>query len=195
METKHTLPQINDLINTDILQLDETNQLNILLNQMPPANWLKAHPTVTVKENNGQIRPYYYLPIERVEYLLTRIFFRWRVEIKNVQLIGNAVVVIVRLEYFNPISDEWEFQDGVGATPLQTDAKAGAIEFDKLKSAAVMMAAPAAESYAIKDAAEKIGAIFGKNLNRADRMSYDMLADNPAFHKKDVADLFDEKQQ
>lgn len=189
----YKLPAINELINSDLIQLDETNQLNILLNQMPPIKWLKSHPTATVKEKDGTTRPYMYLPIERVEYLLTRIFFKWKVEIKNAQLIGNSVVVVIRLHYFNPVSNEWDYQDGIGATPLQTDAKAGAIEFDKLKSAAVMMAAPAAESYAVKDAAEKIGSIFGKNLNRADRMSYDILAENPAFKTKEVKELFDEE--
>ena len=38
-----------------------------------------------------------------------------------------------------------------------------------------MMAAPAAESYAIKDAVEKLGKLFGKDLNRKDSMGYDML--------------------
>ena len=38
-----------------------------------------------------------------------------------------------------------------------------------------MMAAPSAESFAIKDAAEKLGKIFGKDLNRKDAMAYDSL--------------------
>jgi hypothetical protein len=52
-----------------------------------------------------------------------------------------------------------------------------------------MMAAPAAKSYAVKDAAEQIGAIFGKNLNRADKANYDSLAENPALKAK--ADKYD----
>lgn len=184
MENKFNLPAIKDLINADILQLEETNQLNILLNQQPPEKWLKVHPFVKNLK---------YLPIERIEYLLTRIFFKWRVEIKKTQLIGNSVVVEVRLHYFNPISNEWDWQDGVGASPLQTDSGSGAIEFNKLKSGAVMMAAPAAKSYAVKDAAEQIGAIFGKNLNRADKANYDELSKNPAFKDKEekLTDLFD----
>lgn len=186
METiKYELPAINDLINSDLIQLDETNKLNILLNQQPPVKWLKEHPTIKVKDVNGSWKPYKYLPIERVEYLLTRLFFKWKVDIKTVQLIGNSVTVTIRLNYFNPVSNEWDYQDGIGATPLQTDSGAGATEFDKLKSGAVMMAAPAAESYAIKDAAEKIGAIFGKNLNRADQANYDSLMSNPAFKSKE----------
>jgi hypothetical protein len=173
------LPSISELINSDILALDEINQLNILLNQQPPQKWLKKHPMTN--------QPY--LPIERVEYLLTKLFFRWKVEILQTQLIGNSVVVSVRLHYFNPITNEWEWQDGIGAAPLQTDKNAGAIEFNKLKSAAVMMAAPAAKSYAVKDAAEQIGAIFGKNINRADKANYDNLAQSELFNKE-LPELF-----
>jgi len=51
-----------------------------------------------------------------------------------------------------------------------------------------MKAAPAAESYAVKDAAEKIGKIFGKDLNRADQIVYDELA---KFPKKDKLEDLD----
>jgi hypothetical protein len=173
---KRELPKLQDLLNADVLKLDEINQLNILLNQQPPENWLKVNPMVPKLK---------YLPIERVEYLLTRLFFQWKVEVKHVQLIGNSVCCEVRLHYFNPVLDCWEWQDGVGASPLQTDSGKGAIEFNYLKSGSVMMAAPAAKSYAVKDAAEQIGAIFGKNLNRADKANYDTLADNPAFNARD----------
>lgn len=188
METiKQNLPAIKDLINSDLMQLEEINDLNILLNQQPPEKWLKQHPFVKGLK---------YLPIERVEYLLTRLFFRWRVEIKNTQLIGNSVCVEVRLHYFNPITNEWDWQDGVGASPLQTDKDAGATDFNKLKSSAVMMSAPAAKSYAVKDAAEQIGAIFGKNLNRADKANYDSLAQNEIFKSEDKhAKIFEEEQK
>jgi hypothetical protein len=180
---KHELPAIKDLINSDLLALDEVNQLNILLNQQPPENWLKIHPIAKTK----------YIPIERVEYLLTKIFFRWKTEVKTIQLIGNSVCLSVRLHYFNPITNEWEWQDGVGAAPLQTDKNAGAVEFDKLKSNAVMLSAPAAKSYAVKDAAEQIGAIFGKNLNRADKANYDSLANSEVFKKENnLEQIFDE---
>ncbi|MCK5612897.1 hypothetical protein KAR91_64080, partial [Candidatus Pacearchaeota archaeon] len=61
------------------------------------------------------------------------------------------------------------------AAPIQTDKDAAATDFSKVKTDAVMKAAPAAESYAIKDAAEKIGKLFGKDLNRADGIAYDNL--------------------
>jgi hypothetical protein len=181
------LPEVSELINSDLQKLEEVNKLNILLNQKPPDKWLKTNPMAkSVK----------YLPIEKVEYLLTRIFFRWKVEIKNSQLIGNSVCVEVRLHYFNPVTNEWEWQDGIGASPLQTNKDAGAIEFNSLKSNAVMMAAPAAKTYAVKDAAEQIGAIFGKDLNRMDVINYNELSKNPALKNKEekMKEIFDEKE-
>ena len=83
------------------------------------------------------------------------------------------------------------YQDGIGACPLQTDQGAGAIEFNKIKSNAIMLAAPAAESYAFKDAAEKIGKIFGKDLNRKDEIGYMSLQGNVIKEDKHK-ELFDE---
>ena len=51
-----------------------------------------------------------------------------------------------------------------------------------------MKAAPAAESYAVKDAAEKIGKLLGKDMNRADRIMYDTL---PTIEKRDKLEDLD----
>lgn len=170
---QNTLPTLADLYG-DIEVKERANALNILLNQPPKKEWLKDHPTA--KNIKGQ--PIKYIPIERIEFLLTRIFIKWRVEVLTIQLIGNSVVVTVRLHYLNPLDNSWEWTDGIGAAPLQTDRGAGATDFNSLKSASVQIAAPAAESYAIKDAAEKLGKLFGKDVNRADAISYDILAKN-----------------
>jgi hypothetical protein len=179
-EEKRKLPAILDLYEEKGLEtLDRRNQLNVLLNQAPAQSWIKTHPTI-----NG----YKYLPIERIEYLLTRIFVKWKVEVKTVQLIGNSVVVVVRLHYLDPVDGKWDYQDGIGGAPLQTDKGAGAIEFDKLKAAAVMMAAPAAETFAVKDAADKLGKLFGKDLNRKEVIAYDSMTTNFT-EKASVAEL------
>ena len=168
--TKYQVPDILELYSEDGLTARETaNKLNVLLNQSPKPEWIKKHPFV--KDSAGNALPY--LPIERVEWLLTRIFISWRVEIKAIQLVANSVVALVRLHYWNVDTNEWSWQDGVGAAPLQTDKDAGAIEFNKIKSGAVMMAAPSAESYAVKDAADKIGRIFGKDVSRKEQISYE----------------------
>lgn len=165
MENK--LPALQDLYNDKALAKKESN-LNTLLNHEPKKEWLRLHPVAkNVK----------YLPIERIEYLLTSIFQVWNVEIRETKLIANSIVVTIRLHYKNPITGEMLFHDGIGASPLQTEKNAGATEFDKIKSNAVMLAAPAAESYAVKDAAEKIGKLFGKDLNRADVIMYDKISE------------------
>ena len=107
-------------------------------------------------------------------------------------MIANSVVVTVRLHYQDVLSNETLWQDGIGAAPLQTDSGAGAIEWDKVKNDAVMKAAPAAESYAVKDAAEKIGKIFGKDLNRADKIMYDSLAGAVVTPDEKYGDIYEE---
>ena len=152
-----------------------SNELNILLNHEPKTEWLRKHPTVSVKGSDGNWKPLLYMPIQIIEYLLISIFLRYRVEVKSLQLVANSVVVTVRLHYLLP-SGEWEYQDGIGAQPIQIDKDHGATDFSHMKSNAIQIGAPAAESYAVKDAAEKIGKIFGKDLNRADYVGYEALA-------------------
>lgn len=162
---KSQLVKLEDLF-TDRELASKQNELNILLNAEPKVGWVKEHPFV--KNLN-------YIPIERIEWLLTMIFQKWKVEVKDVKQVANSVVVTVRLHVFNPVSGEWEYNDGIGASPLQVDKGAGAIDWNAIKSGSVQMAAPSAETYAVKDAAEKFGKIFGKDLNRKDLVSYEIL--------------------
>lgn len=176
------LPKLADLIGGDIELKSDQNDLNVLLNANPPKAWVKEHPIAKGVK---------YIPIERIEFMLTRLFFLWRVDVKAIQLLANSVVVTVRLYYLDRFSDEYLWQDGIGAAPLQTDKGAGAIEFDKIKNDAVMKAAPAAESYAVKDAAEKIGKLFGKDLNRADQIMYESMVGTVQSKEKDHSKLFE----
>lgn len=166
-QEKRPVPKIEELYG-DIELASKYNDLNKLLNREPKAEWVKINKFA----NNTP-----YLPIGIVEYLLTSIFIKWRVEIKSCQLIANGVVVTVRLFVLDPITNEWDWQDGIGASPIQTKQGAAATDFSQVTSAAVQMAAPAAESYAVKDAAEKLGKLFGKDLNRQyqNTMNYDQM--------------------
>jgi len=166
-EAKRQLPALTDLYDGDLELKSDQNKLNVLLNQPPKSSWIKDHPFAKGVK---------YIPIERIEYLLTRLFIKWRVEVKSISTIANSCVVIITLHYQNVENNEWSSQDGIGAAPIQTEKNAGAMEWNKVRTDSVMKAAPAAESYAIKDAAEKIGKIFGKDLNRKDEIIYDTLA-------------------
>jgi hypothetical protein len=170
-EGKTVLPSIADLYANDNLPtLHDSSLFQVLVNQNPKQEWIRQHPMT-----KGD-----YIPIERVEWLLTNVFVKWKVEVKGIQVVANSVVVTVRLYYYNPMEKEWYWQDGIGASPIQTDKGAGAMDWNAVKSDAVMKAAPAAESYAVKDAAEKIGKLFGRDLNRKETFSYDNLKDKYA---------------
>lgn len=164
MGNKTNLPTIADLCNSETLEdVRKEKELLLLLNCHPPSNWIEEHPTAKVP----------YIPIGKIEFLLTKIFNKWWVEIRDTKLIANSIVVTIRLYYINPTSGKKEWQDGIGAQPLQTDKGAGATDFNAIKSNAVSLAAPSAESYAIKDAAEKLGKIFGKDLTRKHTVEYE----------------------
>lgn len=159
------IPSLDEIVrDSEITPTQKANDLMVLLNQNPPKAWVKQHPMT-----KGD-----YLPIERVEYLLSRVFKKWWVEVKNVQCIANSVVCTVRLYVVDPFGNEG-FQEGVGASPIQTDKDKGAMDWNYAKADGVMKAAPSAESYAIKDAAEKFGKLFGKDLNRKEHIEYDTL--------------------
>jgi len=174
MSEEKKLPTIKEIESGDIAIRGKQNDLNILLNQQPPASWVKNHPMASGVK---------YLPIEKIEFLLTKIFINWFVEVKEIQMFANSIVVTVKLNYENPVTGKMQYQDGIGSAPVHTAKGAGATEFDKILSDSVMKAAPAAESYAIKDAAEKIGRIFGKDLNRKDLINYNTLSDDERFGK------------
>jgi len=68
METKTTelqkIPTLAELT-LDVEDAYKNDQLNLILNTPPPAKWVKEHP---------YIKGYSYLPIDKVELLLKRIF-------------------------------------------------------------------------------------------------------------------------
>jgi hypothetical protein len=164
MSEKITLPTIAELYEVDAAEKAfKQDSFNWLMNQEPKKDW--------VKENKyaGNSK---YIPIGIVETLLQKIFKNPRIEVLREGVMFNAVYVCIRLHYCNPASGQWEFQDGLGAQELQTKAGASAADLAAINKGAVMMALPIAESYAIKDASEKIGKLFGRDLNRKDTMGF-----------------------
>lgn len=142
-----------------LVEVANKDKLREVLNKAPSKAWIKKHPL------NDKID---YLPIDKVETMLDLIFQEWRVEIKSVSQLAQSICAVVRLHYLNPVTSEWTYHDGVGAAPLKTDKGFSAADLSHIKSDAVSTGAPAAVSFAIKDAADHIGRIFGRDLNRKD---------------------------
>ena len=78
------LPTLADL-NKDVQAAFKNDQFNLLLNQQPPQTWIKVNKFA----NNAK-----YLPIEKVEFLLTRIFQEWRIEVLDYKQLFNSIFFI-----------------------------------------------------------------------------------------------------
>jgi hypothetical protein len=160
-DNKNNLPTLQDLTQ-DVGFAIKQDKFNHLLNNDVPKQWIKKHPFA---KND-------YLPIDKVEYLLTKIFLTWKVEVLSVAQLFNSVAVTIRLHYKNPTNGEMAYHDGVGAVGIQTNKGSSASDLSSIKGDAVMKALPAAKSYAIKDAAEHLGKLFGRDLNRTDTLAH-----------------------
>jgi hypothetical protein len=174
------LPKINDLY-TDKVATVKADQFMALLNHEPKAEWVKTHPF---------IKGYKYLPIERIEYLLKTIFKSYRIEITGQGQSFNGVWVTVRVHYLHPVTGDWMYHDGIGATELQTAKGTSPADLANINNGALGMAFPVAKSRAIKDAADHFGKLFGSDLNRKDIINYapdmtliDMDSDHPNWGK------------
>lgn len=189
---EHKLPTLSEL-QLDLEKALQSDKLNLLLNQPCPESWVKKNKFVTAKDANGRNVESKYLPIDKVEYLLLRIFGRWRREIISVTQTANSVMAIVRLHVLNPVTQEWDWHDGIGAVPIQQDSGASATDVNAIKKNAIQIAAPSAVTYALKNAAERLGSIFGRDLDKPNALQYTgaLIAENAAAQK----DLEDALQQ
>jgi hypothetical protein len=161
MENKN-LPTLADLTQ-DVELAFKNDQLNLLLNQQPPAKWVKAHPFV---------KNYQYLPIDKIELLLKKIFKEYKIEITGQGTAFNGVWVTVRVHYLHPVTGEWSYHDGIGAAQLQTAKGTSPSDLININNGALSMAFPIAKTVAIKDACDMFGNLFGANLNRKDVVEY-----------------------
>lgn len=155
---KEDVVSVQQLFENVELQIKK-DQLMVFLNQQPPKEWLKKNPYA----NNAL-----YVPIDKIEWMLNRFFGGYRVEILREGTMFNSMYVVIRLFYIDPISGKEVFQDGMGAKEVQTSAGSSPAQLENIKSGAVERGLPNAESNAIKDAAHKIGRVFGSDLNRKD---------------------------
>lgn len=157
------LPTLAELYEDNLQIAFKQDQFNYLVNQEPKSEWIKENKYA----GNSK-----YVPIGVVETLLQKIFKTYKVEVLREGVMFNAVYVTVRLHYLNLINNEWAYHDGVGAVQLQTKQGTSPADLQNINNNAVMMALPMAKSYAIKDAAENIGKIFGRDINRKDIMAF-----------------------
>lgn len=134
-----------------------------IVNHQPPESFVENHP---IAKN---VR---FIPIAKIEMMLDTIYQQWYVEILSTDVMLNSLTVTVRLFYVHPVTKEWQHIDGVGAVPIQVDKGETPSNLAAIKSDAIMKGLPAAKSFAIKDAADHLGVLFGRDLNRKDTMAF-----------------------
>jgi hypothetical protein len=159
-ETK--LPTIAQLFE-GVEEAPQMEALNVITNTPPPASWIKEHPYV---------KGHKYLPIDKVEYLLRKIFKSYKIEVLREGTAFNGVYVVVRIHYLNPVTGQMEYHDGIGACQLQTAKGTSPADLANINNGAVSMAFPIAKTLAIKDACHHFGKIFGSDLNRKDVLDF-----------------------
>lgn len=157
------LPTIQELFEDNLELAGKSEGLNAILNTNPPEKWIKQHPYI----NNHS-----YLPIDKVEYLLRKIFKHYSIDITGQGTAFNGVWVTVRVNYFNPATGQMSHSDGIGAMQLQTAKGTSPADLGNINNGAISMAFPIAKTLAIKDACDLIGNIFGANLNRRDTVGF-----------------------
>lgn len=184
---KKELPSISDLYDVSNIELAfKKDQFNLLMNQPPDPKWILENKFA----GNSK-----YIPIGIIETLLQRVFKEFRVEVLREGTMFNAVYVAVRLHYLHPITNEWGYNDGLGSCQIQTKQGASPADLQSINNNAVMMALPMAKSYAIKDASDHFGKLFGRDLNRKDVMGFgvDKSLDSESLYEE-ILELFETKK-
>jgi len=185
---KQQLPTLQELVK-DLTSYEESDKLNFLLNQPVPKDWISYHPFIKkeITNDKGQKEkvPYPYLAIDKVEYLLRKIFKRYRIEILREGQTFNGVFVTVRVHYWNMVFNDWDFHDGIGSIHLQVKSGSSPADLANINNGALSMAYPLAKTLAIKDACDHFGDIFGANLNRKDTLPASMDKPNLTNEEKE----------
>lgn len=132
-----------------------------------------------------------YVPIYEIEDKLDNLFgkFGWFWQVKNIETSLNSVIVFGAIWVRGSDGSFTEYMSGVGAAPLQFDdywkrdakgrimvgsdkkpMKVRDLKYDAqaMKTNAFQLAAPSASSFALSNAAARIGKPFGRNLNGRD---------------------------
>jgi hypothetical protein len=178
------LPTIQELHEENALVSYKNDQLNLLLNQEPKKEWVKEHPFV---------KGHKYIPIDKVEFMLRKIFKKYSIEITNQGTSFNGVWVTVRVHYFHPTEATMMFHDGIGAVQLQTAKGTSPADLANINNGALSMAYPIAKTLAIKDACDHFGKLFGCDLNRKDTMAF-TVDQNPDNLLNELIELFEQEK-
>lgn len=158
--------ELEKIHSTGIVQKDffeKVSQFQMHLNADPD----DSDVSVNELANNSS-----YVSIGVIEKKLDELFSGlYKISCLEFKQIANELVVIARIEYFHPIAGVWLHRDGVGGAQIRWAKGVDITDMNGKYKNALVADAPHAYAEAIKNAAKKIGNIFGRNLNRDDDYS------------------------
>ena len=141
-------------------------------------NWLNKTPAKSEIKTNPYAGNSQYIPIGIIEQRLDEMYAGlWCIDECHLQVIANSVVCALTLKVFHPVAKIWINRSGIGAIPIQLNKGESEMSFSTIKSDAIRKNAPAAKSQAIRNAAQSLGSVFGRNLNRDDVGDFTPLTD------------------
>ncbi len=122
------------------------------------------------------------LPISYVEMTLDELYFGlWETVNFKSQLITNEVVGSLELRVFHPITQQWISRTGTASIQIMVDRvpdgvtgqekNRWALDPSNKKSNALDMAYPKLKAECTKNAAKSLGKIFGRDLNRKEKVA------------------------
>ena len=126
------------------------------LSEHPKPNAIKVNPFA----NNSK-----YLDIGYIEAQLDRMFLSWDWEVNDIKNLFNGITVFGKLTVYT-IAGHKIIRSGVAGVELQMKKNATNMNPDNIASKAMDRDPGRAEAYALKNAASKLGNLFGRNLNR-----------------------------
>lgn len=137
-----------------------------ILQTQPPKSWVKKHP-----------KGYHYLPFDKIMTMINVLYKKHEVSIVSYSQVINSIVVHCRVK-LTAFDGTTTTVDGIGAAPIHTAKGASPMAHDKVIVDAVQLAAPAAYTYAIKNALRKVGRIFGSDLEVEDPADFASIGIN-----------------
>lgn len=151
----------------EVIEAFRKNMQNFttLVNKAPKKEKIQTH------------QGYQYLPISVVEKELDKMYFGLvQYECVTYSQIFNEIACHARIKVFHPVMLQWLTYDGLGSAVIQQDANTKVYDFNQFKKPnALQLTLPKAYAEAIKNAAKKIGKLFGADINRKFEDNYEPI--------------------
>ena len=126
---------------------------------------LGEYPPTSMMKTNKYANNAWYVDIGYIEAKLDQLFLNWDWVIDHTEFTINAYMVRGTLTV-TTLANTKIVRAGIGASEIQLRKGSTGVGVSDIASKALERDIPKAESQALKNAASKLGNIFGRNMNR-----------------------------